>query len=116
MIRYCPLPSVTTVRTFSINTGLVTSTVTPGSTAPDASRTTPAIDAWAWAITGTSATNPTSINATRVNRNIRILQPLPSISHVHPRLESPTVCCLHVHVVVVTAVVLEEGTPRHTLL
>jgi hypothetical protein len=35
------------VRTFSINVGLAASTVTPGSTAPEASRTTPAIDPWA---------------------------------------------------------------------
>src|SRR5262249_38807527 len=31
------------VRTFSINAGLAASTVTPGSTAPDVSRTTPAM-------------------------------------------------------------------------
>ena len=46
-MRYWPPPSVTTVRTFSMSAGLAASTVTPGSTAPDASRTTPAIDAWA---------------------------------------------------------------------
>ena len=40
-MRYCPSPSVTPVRTFSINAGLATSTVTPGSTAPDESVTTP---------------------------------------------------------------------------
>ena len=45
--RYCPASSVTTERTFSISAGLATSTVTPGSTAPDVSRTTPVIDAWA---------------------------------------------------------------------
>jgi hypothetical protein len=45
MIRYWPAPSVTAVRTFSINAGLDASTVTPGSTAPDESRTAPAIDA-----------------------------------------------------------------------
>ena len=45
MNRYCPLPSVTTLRTFSISAGLVASTVTPGKTAPEGSRTTPAIDA-----------------------------------------------------------------------
>src|SRR5262245_56836472 len=41
MIRYWPVPSVTTERTFSIKAGLAASTVTPGSTAPDASRTVP---------------------------------------------------------------------------
>ena len=40
---YWPEPSVTTVRTFSMSTGLDASTVTPGSTAPDGSLTTPAI-------------------------------------------------------------------------
>ena len=35
---------MTALRTFSISAGLDASTVTPGSTAPEASRTTPAID------------------------------------------------------------------------
>ena len=43
-IRYRPVPSDTVVRTFSINAGLAASTVTPGSTAPEASRTVPARD------------------------------------------------------------------------
>src|SRR5215467_14328793 len=43
MILYCPSPSVTTVRVFSIRAGLEASTVTPGITPPLASRTTPAI-------------------------------------------------------------------------
>src|SRR2546425_10557970 len=38
-----PSPSVTTLRTFSIRAGLAASTVTPGSTPPEASLTTPAI-------------------------------------------------------------------------
>ena len=46
-IRYWPAPSVTTDRLFSISVGLAASTVTPGSTAPEESRTTPTIDAWA---------------------------------------------------------------------
>ena len=40
---YWPVPSVATERTFSISTELDASTVTPGSTAPDASLTIPAI-------------------------------------------------------------------------
>ena len=40
-IRYTPAPSVTAERTFSINAGLAASTVTPGSTALEASRTVP---------------------------------------------------------------------------
>src|SRR6266852_3866119 len=42
-ILYRPSPSVTTVRAFSIRAGLAASTVTPGSTPPDVSLTTPAI-------------------------------------------------------------------------
>src|SRR5437773_12404485 len=51
-MRYWPVPSVTTVRTFSIRTGLAASTLTPGSTPPDASLTVPAIDACAYANDG----------------------------------------------------------------
>jgi len=40
---YWPVPSLTTVRTFSISAGLLASTVTPGSTAPVASFTVPAM-------------------------------------------------------------------------
>ena len=46
-MRYWPDPSVTADRTFSISAGLDASTVTPGSTAPEVSLTTPAIDACA---------------------------------------------------------------------
>ena len=41
-MRYCPLSSVTLARTFVISAGLDASTVTPGSTPPDESRTAPA--------------------------------------------------------------------------
>src|SRR5438477_4442822 len=53
-MRYCPVSSVTTERTFSIRTGLDASTVTPGKTAPEASLTTPVIAACAWAVDGKS--------------------------------------------------------------
>jgi hypothetical protein len=43
MMRNWPVPSVTALRTLSIKASLAASTVTPGSTAPDASRTTPVI-------------------------------------------------------------------------
>src|SRR6185436_9789720 len=52
---YWPVSSVTTERTFSISAGLDASTVTPGSTAPDASLTTPAIVAWAYVTAGVKA-------------------------------------------------------------
>src|ERR671937_875454 len=52
-IRYCPSPSVTAVRTFSMSAGLAASTVTPGSTAPVVSLTTPAmLAAWCAEIRG----------------------------------------------------------------
>src|SRR5262249_3797292 len=43
MILYWPSASLTTDRTFSMSAGLAASTVTPGITAPEGSRTTPAI-------------------------------------------------------------------------
>src|SRR5262245_61116794 len=54
MMRYWPVPSVTTERTFSINAGLAASTVTPGSTAPDASRTVPVRVPWANTVEGSN--------------------------------------------------------------
>src|SRR5688572_4028318 len=56
-MRYTPPESLTTERTFSMRAGLVASTVTPGSTAPDESLTTPLIDACARASDGTRATH-----------------------------------------------------------
>jgi len=50
--RYCPVSSVTAVRTRSIKAGLAASTVTPGRTAPDVSLTTPVIAACANATAG----------------------------------------------------------------
>src|ERR1041385_3834889 len=57
-MAYWPVPSVTVARTFSMSAGLDASTVTPGSTAPDASLTTPLIVACANATTGSHSTNP----------------------------------------------------------
>ena len=53
--------SVIAVRVFSISTGLATSTVTPGSTAPDASLTTPAIATCAQALVGISSNTASAI-------------------------------------------------------
>ena len=78
MIRYCPIPSVTTVRTFSMSAGLAASTVTPGRTAPDASLTTPVMDDWAsvWAdaAMGNSAAHASTATAPI---DTRITSPLP---------------------------------------
>src|SRR6266850_5462522 len=59
-MRYWPVPPVTTDRTFSISAGLDASTVTPGSTAPDASFTCPAIDACARTIAGAPRSSSTN--------------------------------------------------------
>src|SRR5688572_190867 len=53
-MRYCPVLSVTAVRAFSMRAELDASTVTPGNTAADVSRTTPAIVAWAKRTDGSS--------------------------------------------------------------
>src|ERR1051325_6989107 len=53
-MRYWPVVSVMTERTFSMSAGLVASTVTPGRTAPDVSRTTPVMVACADAVAGKS--------------------------------------------------------------
>src|SRR5918993_2942735 len=59
MMRYCPFSSVVAVRTFSIKSGLVASTVTPGRTAPLVSFTMPVIVAWAKATDDVSTIDPT---------------------------------------------------------
>jgi hypothetical protein len=51
-IPYCPVRSVTTVRTLSIKDGLDAATVTPGNTPPDVSFTTLVMLAGAQAIHG----------------------------------------------------------------
>src|SRR5215204_3603683 len=53
-MRYCPELSVAAERAFSISAGLDASTTTPGSTAPEVSRTAPVIDPCADARTGMS--------------------------------------------------------------
>src|SRR5687768_712283 len=70
MILYWPVPSVTTERTFSMSAGLDASTTTPGSTAPEASLTTPAIVAWASAADGRSTTHA---RAADTRSSLRIL-------------------------------------------
>src|SRR4051794_20249405 len=68
-MRYSPFASVVTDLTFSISAGLLASTVTPGSTAPVASFTTPAKALCARAVAG-SARHP---SATTNNIAIRLL-------------------------------------------
>jgi hypothetical protein len=52
-----------TDRVFSMSTGLATSTVTPGSTAPDVYLTTPVIELWACAALGSKANIPAAKSA-----------------------------------------------------
>ena len=51
--------------TLSMSAGLDVSTVTPGSTAPEVSLTTPVMDAWAYAAVGTTASHASTTNASR---------------------------------------------------
>ncbi len=66
-MRYCPRPSLTAVRTRSMRAGLAASTVAPGSTAPEESRTVPANVAWPWASDGTTA-HATTTNVRAISR------------------------------------------------
>ena len=70
MMRYWPVPSVTAARVFSISAELAASTVTPGSTAPDASRTVPVTDACANRGAGSSrkTTSARHVVAVRIGR------------------------------------------------
>src|SRR4029450_4838292 len=90
MIRYCPEPSVTAVRDLSISAGLEASTVTPGNTAPDASRTVPVREACANTVAGRKET------ASAITHFVRVRIKLASISTrdswVRMRLHGP---CMH---------------------
>src|SRR6266508_720266 len=78
-ILYWPAPSVMTVRVFSINAGLDASTVTPGSTAPLPSFTTPAIATCALLVLGMRNT-PAQITARHNTTRRSISSPLSAIS------------------------------------
>src|SRR6266581_3501603 len=71
-MEYRPSPSVTTLRVFSMRTGLAASTVTPGKTAPDESFTTPAMVLCADATAGSSVSSARPIQK-RANVNPRIV-------------------------------------------
>src|SRR5437867_5203778 len=68
-IRYWPVPSVVAARVPSMRDGLDTSTVTPGSTAPDGSLTIPAIALCA--NEAVAAPNPTRVS--RSTLNVRVI-------------------------------------------
>jgi hypothetical protein len=61
-------------RVFSIKTGLEASTVTPGSTPPDESLTSPEMLAWANAPNGRAITNPIA-RRTDLTRMRNLLRP-----------------------------------------
>ena len=77
------------LRAFSISAGLDASTVTPGSTAPDASLTTPVMEAWANAAAGTSTR---SSNAPNPTCNLR-MHYLPSFTYGRTRTIGFTRSC-----------------------
>src|SRR5436190_297772 len=109
---YRPSPSETTVRTFSIRAGLAASTVTPGSTAPVVSFTTPAMPPWANVDAGTSKhrrtpaqkpaamfltmvlSSPKSINSVQENGTQAPAPsaglPKPGFHHIHMNSTDPT--------------------------
>src|SRR5712691_10839177 len=72
-MRYWPVPSLTTDRTFSISTGLAASTVTPGRIAPDVSFATPVIAACAYAAAGRSNSTNRATEDRRMSLNIALL-------------------------------------------
>src|SRR4029078_6383992 len=87
-MRNRPRSSVTAVRTFSMSAGLEASTVTPGSTAPDASLATPAMEACAWAEEGRSARQ---VNTNRtLNRLTRRIGCLLRDTDAHPTPKKAT--------------------------
>src|SRR5262245_30197224 len=69
-IRYWPVASVTTDRTRSINAGLLASTVTPGSTAPDASFAVPVMVAWAQTMPGSMRREIHTVAVTHTQRTL----------------------------------------------
>src|SRR6185436_5857696 len=71
MILYCPWPSVTADRERSISAGLDASTVTPGSTAPEESRTTPAIAVCPWAKRSREQRRTAAVRTRRTNTRVR---------------------------------------------
>src|SRR5262245_48630090 len=81
-IEYRPSPLVTTVRDFSMSSGLDASTVTPGSTAPEASRTAPAIVLCARTVAGARAID----TAARQNRSERFRDVL-AINALLPKVD-----------------------------
>src|SRR6187401_167822 len=76
-MRNWPDPSVIAVRLFSMSAGLAASTVTPGKTAPDVSRTMPAIDACAKSEWGATRTlpNTATIAASRRIESLLLTRP-----------------------------------------
>src|SRR6185503_8310985 len=81
MIRYSPLLSVVTLLAPSMRAGLLASTVTPGSTAPVASLTTPAIALCALALPGENASRAQPASRTAAT----LLQTICRLPHKQPK-------------------------------
>src|SRR3954453_16305842 len=112
-MRYRPFASVVTERTFSISAGLLASTVTPGSTAPVVSFTTPANELCARAVAGSSR-HP---NATANKNPIRLLNmPLLLSRQVRQRFSSERIWRIPVRIHSEIAIGDEERTARFQIL
>jgi hypothetical protein len=95
VIEKRPEPSVVAERTFSMSAGLAASTVTPGSTAPDASFTSPAMPlVCANAAPGTSHNSAAA--ASIRNANLRmpeassemyVNEPWATVQYAHPQIQ-----------------------------
>ena len=80
-MRYSPWLSVTAVLEPAISAGLLASTVTPGSTAPDVSLTTPVMLLWAHAAAGSRNRHTATSRAirwTRIYRSSLENEPVPA--------------------------------------
>src|SRR5262245_43887399 len=83
--RYWPDASVVTTRNFSMSAGLLASIVTPGSTAPVVSLTTPAIAPACCADTGTANASATTVTTPNVPVTVLVMSRPPTIANDHRR-------------------------------
>src|SRR5262245_7740179 len=106
-ILYCPFSSVVAVRACSMRAGLEASTVTPGITAPDVSRTMPAmLPVWANVVEGSRVTNASGARTPRTD--VQVMNP----SSAPPTLSSASTVSRQMSTVAYTAAVLDVPAVR----